>query len=93
MAWQTYDSNLLNELASQLETRAKTLRDAAASLGSDTIEVNQSLSKDSALSKGLRFILTFTAEVTTAVGNVQLQRMGETSNALVDASKKTKGAK
>lgn len=79
MAWQTYDKQMINDIADQYEDRVKALRDAAAALDEDTIRINQSLSENSALSKSLKFAMAFTADVTTAVGNLKLQKLNQSS--------------
>lgn len=95
MAWQDYDSSLINEVASQLESMARSLRSAAESIAPDQIRINQSLSENSSTSKGLRFVMEFVAAVTAAAGNMQLKRMAEKSSQTTVAQgeklKKTKG--
>jgi hypothetical protein len=84
MAWTKYTPDDLEQLASELELRAKSLRDAAAIVrqrsengGGAFVEMNQSLSKSSPLTKGFAAIMDFAAQATAKAGMAQVRCIGK----------------
>jgi hypothetical protein len=84
MAWTKYTPDELDQLASELELRAKSLRDAAATIrqrsekdGDGFVELNQSLSKSSPLTKGFAAIMDFAALATARAGMAKVRCIGK----------------